>query len=347
MRLPEDLRRLAYRLAGREPSIEDERLFALFRNRVELKKELNALDDDRHRLLDRLKLQEGATMRVEEQMAALEQYLGRPEEGYKSLAYFQLKALWRAACKRLEQFGSELARQQKDRERKQQLAEFEHSKRERIAAYDRELSEARVLGEQLQAEQKLARQKLAQLTGFWHYFRRRRALDAIHTRDFRLAAATEQIHKLTAEVDAIQAEPPPLFAGLSVEGRRSVNIAVIAYAEMLYDRLAPGGLAELARQSTLKRVFDAHYGTPQEAQALLQNAARAVAEGDRMGEDLGEIKTRADRLRRQAIYRNDEDSVPVPDSIVAAPAGQVAAGRRTAPNVLLDEYWELHRALVR
>ena len=95
MRLPESLRRLAYRLAGREPSIEDERLFALFRNRVELKKELTALDDDRHRLLDRLKLQEGATMRVEEQMASLEQYLGRPDEGYKSLAYFQLKALWR------------------------------------------------------------------------------------------------------------------------------------------------------------------------------------------------------------------------------------------------------------
>jgi hypothetical protein len=29
MRLPEHLRRLAYRLAGREPTIEDERLLAL------------------------------------------------------------------------------------------------------------------------------------------------------------------------------------------------------------------------------------------------------------------------------------------------------------------------------
>ena len=55
MRLPESLRRLRNRLAGREPNIEDERLFALFRNRVELKKELTALDDDRHRLLDRLR----------------------------------------------------------------------------------------------------------------------------------------------------------------------------------------------------------------------------------------------------------------------------------------------------
>ena len=344
MRLPENLRRLAYRLAGREPSVEDERLLALFRNRVELKKELTALDDDRHRLLDRLKLQEGATMRVEEQMAALEQYLGRPEEGYKSLAYYQLKALWRAACKRLEQFGAELARQQKDRERRQQLADFERQKRERVAVFERELAEARVLGEQLQAEQKLARQRLAQLRGFWNYFRRRRAADEIHTRDYRLVEATAQIARLEGEVAAIEAEPPPLFSGLSVEGRRAVNVAVIAYAEMLYDRLAPDGLAELARQSTLKRVFDAHYGSPQECQDLMQRSAKAVAEIEGMNEDLVEIKARADRLRRQATYRSDEETVPAPDSIVGPDA---RSGRRPAPNVLLDEYWELYRALMR
>jgi hypothetical protein len=344
MRLPENLRRLANRLAGREPTVEDERLLELFRNRVELKKELTALDDDRHRLLDRLKLQEGATMRVEEQLAALEQYLGRPEEGYKSLAYYQLKALWRVACKRLEQFGAELARQQKDRERRQQVADFERQKRERIAVFDRELSEARVLGEQLQAEQKLARQRLAQLKGFWNYFRRRRAVEEIHARDYRLVEATAQISKLEAEVAAIEAEPPPLFAGLSVDGRRAVNVAVIAYAEMLYDRLAAGGLAELARQSTLKRVFDAHYGAPQACQELMQRAAKAAGDIEGMSEDLAEIKARADRLRRQAVYRSAEETVPAPDSIVPPDAG--ASGKR-APNVLLDEYWELYRALVR
>ena len=142
MRLRDEARRLIQRLAGHRPSAEDERLVALFRNRAELKKELGALDDERHRLLDRLKLQEGATMRVEEQFAALEQYLGRAEEGYKSLAYFQLKGLWRVAAKRLEQFAAELTRQQKDRERRLQLAEFDRVKRARVADVDRELVEA-------------------------------------------------------------------------------------------------------------------------------------------------------------------------------------------------------------
>ncbi len=137
-------------------------------------------------------------MRVEEQMAALEQYLGRPDEGYKSLAYYQLRALWRVSCKRLEHFGAELARQQKDRERKTQLADFERAKRDRVALVDRELVEARVLGEQLQAEQKLSRQRLASLQGFWNYFRRRTLFDAIQARELRIVAATDQIEALDA-----------------------------------------------------------------------------------------------------------------------------------------------------
>lgn len=345
MRLPEKLRLLAHRLAGREPSIEDERLLALFRNRVELKKELTALDDDRHRLLDRLKLQEGATMRVEEQLASLEQYLGRPDEGYKSLAYFRLKTLWRVTCKRLEQFGAELARQQKDRERKAQLAEFDRAMRERVARVDRELVEARVLEEQLHAEQKLARLKLASLQGFWNYFRRRGLLDAIQAREQRTVAATDQIESLVAQVEAIRSEPPPLFEGLSVDGRRAINLAVIGYAELLHDRLAPGGLAEFARQSTLRRVFDASYGTPQECQALMHKASQAVADIERMTEDLAEIKARSDRLRSSAVYRSLEETVPNADSI--APANPDAGTQRVAPNVLLDEYWEIYSALVR
>ncbi|HET9694562.1 MAG TPA: hypothetical protein VFP48_09255 [Steroidobacteraceae bacterium] len=344
MRFPDSLRRLAYRIVGRETSVEDERLVALFRNRAELKKELTALDDERHRLLDRLKLQEGSTMRVEEQMAALEQYLGKPEEGYKSLAYFQLKALWRTGARRLEQFGLELARQQKDRERKSQMAAHDRDKRERMAGVERELVEARVLAEQLQAEQKLARQRFEQLAGFWNYFRRRRLVEAIAARQQRIETALTQVTDLNDQLHAISAEPPPMFEGISIEGRRAINLAVIAYAEMLYDRLAPGNLAELARQSTLKRVFDADYGTQSDCQALMQRAARAAAEVEHLSEDLADIKARADRLRRTAAYRHDNDVLPVADSLGP---GTSSGTRGTSPNVLLDEYWDIYKAVVR
>jgi hypothetical protein len=342
MRLPDGLRRLALRLRGREPSIEDERLVALFRNRIELKKELNALDDERHRLLDRLKLQEGSTMRVEEQMAALEQYLGRSDEGYKSLAYFQLKAIYRTASRRVEQFGAELQRQQKDRERKAQLTASDRDKRQRIEAIERELAEARVLEDQLQAEQKLARQRLTQLRGFWNYFRRRKLSEGIEDRTLRIEATGTLLTDLGDRIHAITAEPPPVFEGLSIEGRRAVNLAVIAYAEQLYDRLATDNLSELARQSTLQRVFDAHYGSPAECQALMQRAAQAASEIEGLAEDLADIKARTDRMRRVVSYRNDTETVPLAESLSAANAGST---RR--PNMLVDEYWDVYGALVR
>jgi predicted nucleic acid-binding Zn-ribbon protein len=345
MRLPDSLRRFAYRIVGREPSVEDERLVALFRNRAELKKELTALDDERHRLLDRLKLQEGSTMRVEEQMSALEQYLGRPDEGYKSLAYFQLKTLWRTAARRLEQFGSELSRQQKDRERKAQVTAHDRDKRERMSAIERELVEARVLAEQLQAEQKLATQRLEQLVGFWNHFRRRKLVTVIETRRQRIESVLTQATDLTDSLHGIASEPPPLFEGISVEGRRAINLAVIGYAEMLHDRLAAGNLAELSRQSMLKRVYDASYGSPAECQALMQQASRAAAEIERLTDDLADIKARADRLRRTAAYRSDSDVLPIADSITSAATS--GGTHRAPPNMLLDEYWDIYKAVVR
>jgi hypothetical protein len=334
MSLADGLRRLAHGLAGRSVPAEDERLVALFRNRAELKKELSALDDERHRLLDRLKLQEGATMRVEEQLTALEQYLGRPDEGYKSLAYFQLRAVWRTAARRLEQFSGELARQQKDRERRLQLAEFERVQHARIADVDRELAEAGVLADQLQAEQRLSEQQLASLNGFWNYFSRRSLAESIESRRFRIDAALTMVTDLGDRRHEIESEPPPRFDGLSVDGRRTVNLAVIAYAELLHERLAEAGLSDLVRESTLRRVYETSYGGREECLSLMQRAARAISELERMQDDLADIKTRTERLRRTASYRND-DVIPSQDSL------------QSAALVLLEEYWDVYKALVR
>jgi hypothetical protein len=345
MNLRDGLRRLGARLSGRRPSAEDERLVALFRNRAVLKKELGVLDDDRHRLLDRLKLQEGATMRVEEQLATLEAYLGRPEEGRKSLAYFQLKGLWRAASQRLERFAGELTQQQTDRERRQQLSEFDLGKRARLADVDRELVEARVLADQLQAEQKLARQQLASLKGFWNYFTRRKLEEAIAARAARVEAALTVVTDLGDRRHEVEADPPPVFESLSLEGRRAVNLAVIACAEWLYERLAPGGLADMARQTTLRRVYESNYGGGPQCEALLATVARSLEGLERQDVDLADIKARTDRLRRSAVYREDSDTIPTQDSIHAPRAATHAA----APvlNLLQDEYFDIYRVLLR
>jgi hypothetical protein len=329
------LRRMADRLAGRQQPAEDERLVALFRNRAQLKQELLALDEERHRLLDRLKLQEGATMRVEEQLDALEQYLGRPAEGYKCLAYFQLRALWRAAAGRVERFATELVRQQKDRERKAQLASFEAAKRGRVADVDRELVEARVLADQLQAEQRLAEQRLETLGGIWNHFRRKRLLEAIEARRVRIDAALSQVTDLGDRRHEVESEPPPALEGLSLEGRRAINLAVIACADALRERLSSQGLADLSRETTRRRVYDTNYGGRDECLALMQRASQAIGEIERLQDDLAALKGRIDALRGAVRYRGAADTVPTPDSLQAA------------GEVLVDEYWDVYKSLLR
>jgi hypothetical protein len=341
MGLSEDWRRLVAALMGRPDTAEEARLAALFHNRSELKKELNALDEERHRLLDRLKLQEGSTMRVEEQLASLEQYLGRPDQGHKCLVYFQLRAVWRAASHRLEQFATELARQQKDRERKQQLAEFERSKRSRLDDVDREVYEGRILVDQLDAEQVADRARLEAMRGFWNYFRRRRLEQTIAEREARTDVARTALTDLGDRRHAIETEPPPAFEGASLEGRRAVNLAVIACAEAICERLSPANLAFQARQATLVRVYDADFGNEAQCAALIQATTRALAELDSMREDLSDIKRRADRLRSAAAWRNPGDTIPLQDSV-----GPRDAIGRASINVLLDDYFDIQKLLL-
>jgi len=120
-----------------------------------------------------------------------------------------------------------------------------------------------------------------------------------------------------------------------VEGRRAVNLAVIACAELLQERLASAGLAELVRQSTLRRVYDADYGGREECLALMQRATQALAELERSADDFATIKSRVDRLRSTAAYRADTETVPQPETL------------QTAGRVLAEEYWDVYRALLR
>jgi hypothetical protein len=345
MSLSDDWRRLVAALTGRPDSAEEARVAALFQNRFELKKELNALDDERHRLLDRLKLQEGTTMRVEEQLSNLEQYLGRPEEGQKCLAYFQLRAVWRSASRRLEQFGTELTRQQKDRERKQQLADFERSKRNRLDQADRELYEARIAADQIEAEQSADRQRLAGMRGFWNYFRRKRLGQAIAERQQRVDAAQIALTDLGDQRHAVESETPPVFEGISLEGRRAVNLAVIACAEGICERLGTANLAFLARQATLTRVYDADFGSDSQSTALIQATTRALADLERMQDDLADIKRRSDRLRAAAAWRSPGDTIPLQESVGPPDPGPGAVGRGQI-NVLLDEYFDIQKLLL-
>src|SRR5450631_2000767 len=101
---------------GGAVSPDEERLMQLFQNRAGLKKAYAVLKDEFHLLRERLKQQEGATIRVQEQLDALGDLLGDPKTGFGALVFFQLRSLWKTCHQQLATFAVDLTRTQEARE---------------------------------------------------------------------------------------------------------------------------------------------------------------------------------------------------------------------------------------
>jgi len=352
------LRQLGFlKLSLRPPEVpleEDHRVLALFRNRAELKKAYGDLQEESFRLKDLVKQQEGATQRVQEMLETLEGRLGVADTAYPALVFYQLRRLWQTGREMVSAFVADLARQQEERERRVHLAQHNREQFTRRQSVEGELHAAQLLqaeaGTQLEA---LAGERTT-LTRFWHYFKRRALERRIGAAEASLAGAATAVAQAQARVEEIERESAPEFPGLSLQARRSINLAAIACAEVLCLRLMElkTPLVELARQAVGRREADSDYGTPKECVLLMGQIARAhrlIAEREGLA---GEIRTRGERLKALARYRGPKDTAPQAEcltpsegDVLAVPAEGGAAAR--LPNVLAEDTWDLFRVLLR
>ncbi len=183
-------------------------------------------------------------MRVEEQLAALEQYLGRPEEGYKCLAYFQLRAVWRAAATPARAvLGASSPASRRTASASCSSRTFERTQARDGSPTSIASSSRRACSPtSCRPSRSLAEQRMREPQRLLELLPPPQALrEAIEARSFRIDAALTQVTDLGDRRHAIESEPPPVFEGMSLEGRRAVNLAVIAYAESLRERLSAGG----------------------------------------------------------------------------------------------------------
>jgi hypothetical protein len=324
---------------GRGGAEDDERLLRLFWNRAELKKTLQGLDDELHALRDRIKQQDGARSRLEEQLDQLEALLGTPERGPDALVHFGLRSLWRECRRQLEDFAAELRRQRQDHERKRQLAEFQQDRRERLNLADERLAEARSVLQLEEGRLVEGEKRLTAMTALWHFLRRRDLEFELDAQRSRVAEARRHLEHMLQSRRTIEKEPWPEFTGLSVKGRRGINLAVIAYAQLMCLRLSPYGLAAQARLTTHRRVEDSRFGSRADCLARLDQIAGAMAIVRSQDDLAAEIRVLTDRLRQDAVWRRPEDVVPAPSSVQSVSA--------ESPNVLVDDYWDLYQVLLR
>lgn len=335
---------------ARQPA-EDERLLQLYWNRAELKKELSRLPAERHKLLEQIRNHEASFARNAEQLLQLEEFLGNSDTGAHALVYFQLRSLWRATSAKVARFAQQLQQQQAEREQRRQLLEFDRARRQQLAEFDRRIADARSGADMLEAQLKLQEVKLQAMRGFWNYAARRRLSEEMEVEREQWNTAVMQVTDLSDDRAAMEEKPAPPFEGISIDGRRIINTAVIAYAQQLVAALSGGGLAMLAKETTAKRVFDMKYGSREDCARLMAMLREALAIIKHEKDDLSGLKERTDALRAVATYRSDADTVPMTDSIgtlpaPVAPVSGLETGNRAGVNVLVDDYWDLYQALL-
>jgi hypothetical protein len=331
-------------------SADEERLMQLFQNRAGLKKAYADLKDEFHLLRDKLKQQEGATIRVQEQMDALGELLGDPKTGFSALVFFQLRALWKTCHQQLSTFAADLTRQQEAREVAKHKADVEAQKSARLADADQRLRAAGAAADAQRRALADAQNEIARLTAFWHYFKRRRRQKSLESLRQQVVMADSAVGDLHAERSAIEHEAAVEFPGISLAARRNINLAIISYAELLCEHADAFGLAARAKEAVARRVHEMSFGSRADCESYMQRvqkALQAVANQKQIGTA---VRAKLERLRTTCDYRNTADTVPTADSLSPVQAEpELGAARPPAPawNVLAEDYWDLYTLLLR
>ena len=334
------------------PPEQEDRVLTLFRNRAELKKAYGEREDEIYRLKDRIKQQEGATQRVQEMLNALETRLGVSDTGYPALVFYQLRRLWQSGRELIEQFVADLVRQQDERERRQHLAEHNRHQFSRRQGVEKQLRSAEsAAAEDANRVAELETER-ARLTRFWHYFKRRALEQRITSAVAAAVAANASLTVARADSEEVDKEPIPEFPGLSLESRRAINLAAIAYAETLCLRLVKTRLVTLAREATQRREVTDDYGSQSECETLMREIENGSGLIQGRANIAQEITSRTERLKQVARYRGATDTAPTADSLAFSEGDVLAndplgASSARMPNVLAEDTWDLFRILLR
>lgn len=336
----------------REPAAPTEQLLKLYWNRADVKRELKALRRERFELLDKLKEQEGAILRAQEQLEGLERLLTNPLAAANAMVYFQLRHLWRIGAQRLEQFSRELQVQREKRERAQ-LQEAELAKRQRrLDAIKEKLAGLADKRRATIDEQTRLEQKVATMNSLVRLFRAGALKRQIAGLSSGRLMLEEKLDELKALTEKIQGEPLPEAEGLSLDSRRLINAAVIALAQHLVVHFSEHDLASLAKTSTERAVGDMKFGDRRDCDRMVERIREKIEELKQQKTFADQVKRRTDLLLTEVKYRNETDSVPTVDClqmITRTPGAQVSElemARRTsdAPlriNVVADDYWDV------
>jgi len=330
---------------------EDDRLLKLFRNRTELKKEFAKLRDEGHRLQEQLQQQEGQMLRSQQQLEQLEGMLANPVQAANASVFYQLRGVWSHCRRKLMRLAEELAAHQRDREIQLDLNQFNAMKKAALSVIERHEQQARKQFESTGEKLELLRQQLSRSRGFWNYFRRRAIAAQIEVVGEQHEAEATHLEQCIEQKKRKEADPPPVFEKLSIEGRRKIDLILIAVAQELYLHFSNRNVSTLAREASVRQVSDVNYGDIEACRDMNIHIEKYLRRLPSNQDLVAAARDRIAYLEHCAGYRLETDTVPVAGSFAEIPlavgtGGDIRGQRSVSVNVLADEYWDIYSVLL-
>lgn len=342
---------IAFRRREQVKEPEDERLLTLFRNRVELKKEFAKLRQQGQQLKEQLQLQEGATLRSQQQLEQLEGMLAHPVQAANASVFYQLRGIWHQCRRKLMRLAENLLTHHLDREIMLDLNRFNAVQKAALAVIERHEQQAIKQHQATGAELESLRRQYMLSRGFWNYFKRRSVAARMEIADQAHVAATTHFEQCLEQKTIKEAESPPACEGLTVAGRRKINLLLVAIAQELYLHFSKRNVSGLAREASVRQISDVNYGditACREMNIHIEKCLRRLSSGQDL---VAKARQRVAYLERCAGYRQETDTIPVAGSFAEIPlavgdGGEVSGQRAVKINVLADEYWDVYSTLL-
>ena len=213
---------------------DDDKLLDLFKNRAELKKEFAALRKEKFVLQDRVKHHEGATARVQQQLEHLESLLLDPEWVHNVAVFYQLRRLGAHCRARLERFAEELKQQREKRIRDKSMSTWNAERERDTARIQRRLHKLRLHQQTMENQLLAARRTLEEMSGVAKMLSGKPQAAAIAELEQALEVARAKEQRLLGELASIDEREPPAVEGLDIATKRSINLMILSFVQLLY-----------------------------------------------------------------------------------------------------------------
>jgi len=331
-----------------KPEEESEKLLNLYWNRAELKKEFANLRNEKFRLKDCIKRQEGSTVRIQQKLDHLERLLLDPEWVYIVATYYQLQALDLRCKSKLEKFAEQLKQQREHKQNNRQLADWNDWRAEESFGIEAQIGEQRMqihmLEDQLLSEQ----QRLVSMNGFLKVFRRRSIMAKVDKVAETIDRVQLEEEQLLLRYDEVQNRQPPDTQGLDIPTKRLINCMILAFAQQLYLHFGRDGVAGMAKESGEKSVGAINYGSKDDCDRVIAQVRKRVESFEKESDFADVLRQRAKLIAEKATYRNDDDAVPASATVSTVYAiSEQGVTKTSDANLLGENYWGIAGILSR